>query len=263
MNDYQDLSIAIDDGVALLTMERPETRNVISDEPLVHELADACQALNRRTDVNAVVLTGRGTAFSAGGNIRKMADGEGMFGGSTDEIATGYRRGIQTLIRAVIGLEVPSIAAINGPAIGAGFDLALACDLRLCSRMARFGEVFVNLGLVPGDGGAWLLPRVVGHARASELAFTGRVFDADEALQLGVVLSVHEPDELAPAALDLARAIAAKPAVALRYTKRLLGRASASTFERALDEAADIQAILHGTTEHRAALERALDSRRS
>ena len=258
LGHYEDLSITIDEGIAVLTLNRPETRNVISDEPLVSELADACLALNRATDVRVVVLTGAGTAFSAGGNVRKMANREGMFAGTAAEIATAYRQGIQRLIQAVWGLEVPSIAAVNGPAIGAGFDLALACDLRIGSDSARFGETFVNLGLVPGDGGSWLLPRVVGRQRAAELAFTGRVVDATEALALGILLSIHRPDELLAAARELGRTMAAKPATAMRYTKRLIRLADQTGFGDLLDATADIQALLHGTPEHAHAVQQML-----
>jgi enoyl-CoA hydratase/carnithine racemase len=251
---YDALTVAVDDGVALVTMTRPDTRNVISDEPLVTELANACAVLNRDPQVRAVVLTGAGTAFSAGGNVHKMLAREGMFGGAPDEIATAYRDGIQRLIRAVWGLEMPSIAAVNGPAIGAGFDLALACDLRLASVTAKFGETFVTLGLVPGDGGSWLLPRVVGPQRAYELAFTGRIVAAEEAVALGIVLSVHAPDALLDAACTLARTIAAQPATAMRYTKRLIRHGAASGFEQLLEETADVQAMLHGTPEHLAAV---------
>jgi enoyl-CoA hydratase/carnithine racemase len=251
---YDALTVAVDDGVALVTMTRPETRNVISDEPLVTELADACAVVNHDPQVRAVVLTGAGTAFSAGGNVRKMLAREGMFGGTSDEIATAYRDGIQRLIRAVWGLEMPSIAAVNGPAIGAGFDLASACDLRLASETAKFGETFVTLGLVPGDGGSWLLPRVVGPQRAYELAFTGRIVGAEEAEKLGIVLSVHTADALLDAACALARTIAAQPATAMRYTKRLIRHGAASDFGQLLEETADVQAMLHGTTEHLAAV---------
>lgn len=258
--NFQDLSIDRIDHVAVITLERPETRNVISDEPLVHELVDACQLLGSDRGVHAVVLTGRGSAFSAGGNVRQMHERGGMFGGSTDAISTRYRAGIQRLIRAVFGLPVPSIAAVNGPAIGAGFDLALACDLRLASITARFGETFVNLGLIPGDGGSWLLPRSVGQQRAAELAFTGRIIDAHEAAALGVVLDVHQPDDLLPAAIELATTIASKPPIAMRYTKGLLRRATAASFDDVLDAAADAQAILHGTAEHRLAVENFVDA---
>jgi enoyl-CoA hydratase/carnithine racemase len=254
--ELKDVSVEVTDGVATVTLNRPESRNVISDAPLVDELPAVFGVLSADDAVRVIVLTGSGSAFSAGGNIRQMQEQGGIFAGSTDQIADGYRRGIQRLIRAVVGAEVPVIAAVNGPAIGAGFDLALACDLRLASTTARFGETFVNLGLIPGDGGSWLLPQVVGFQRACELAYTARIVDAAEALALGVVLSMHEPDDLMAAALDLARLIASKPATALRYTKRLLDRARTGTpFAQILDEAASVQAMLHGTPDHAAAVE--------
>jgi enoyl-CoA hydratase/carnithine racemase len=262
--DVSSISVTVDGGVATVTLERPDVRNVISDAPLVDELPLVCDWLNRTPDVRAVVLTGRGTAFSAGGNVRLMHERAGMFGGAPEEIAQAYRHGIQRLIRAVVAVEVPVVAAVNGPAIGAGFDLALACDLRLASTTAKFGETFVNLGLIPGDGGSWLLPPVVGWHRAAELAFTGRIVDAEEAARLGIVLSVHDGDDLLTAAHDLAATIAAKPAMAMRYTKRLLTRARAGApFDQVLDEAAVLQGTLHGTTEHHDAVSAMLDRRRT
>ena len=258
--ELRDLLVEIDAGVATVVLNRPDVRNVISDPPLVHELPLVLDTLGASDDVRVIVLTGAGSAFSAGGNVRQMHERAGSFAGPTEAIADGYRRGIQRLIRAVVGVEVPVIAAVNGPAIGAGFDLALACDLRLASRTARFGETFVRLGLIPGDGGSWLLPQAVGLQRASELAYTARLVDADEALALGLVLSLHEPDELLGAARELAGSIAAQPGTALRYTKRLLSRARNGTpFGEILDEAATLQAVLHGTAEHAAAVHAMVD----
>lgn len=252
---YLEVSTEInDDGVATITLDCPERRNVISDDPLMSELIEIATAMSSDPEVHVVVLTGAGSAFSAGGNIQKMLDREGMFGGTTADIVQGYRCGIQRLIRAVRDIEVPTIAAVNGAAIGAGFDLALACDLRVCSTTAKFGETFVNLGIVPGDGGSWLLPRAVGTQRAAELAFTGRVFGADEALELGVVLSVHASDELLAAAGVLAGTIAAKPSQAVRWTKRLMRQAEHATLTEVLDATGPLQAILHGTDEHLDAL---------
>jgi enoyl-CoA hydratase/carnithine racemase len=262
--ELHDVSVDVSGGVATVTLERPDARNVISDAPLVDELPAAFDALGADEAVRVIVLTGRGTAFSAGGNIRLMHEHGGQFAGAPEQIADGYRRGIQRLIRAVVGVEIPVIAAVNGPAIGAGCDLALACDLRLASTTARFGETFVNLGLIPGDGGSWLLPQVVGFQRAAELAYTGRILDAEEASAIGLILSVHEPEELMTAAHELARVIASKPATALRYTKRLLDRArSGAPFTQILDEAATLQAVLHGTTEHAQAVAAMLDRQRS
>jgi enoyl-CoA hydratase/carnithine racemase len=258
--ELSDLAVDIQDGLATVVLDRPDVRNVISDPPLVEELPVVFDILGARDDVRVIVLTGRGSAFSAGGNIQHMHDRTGSFAGSAESIADGYRRGIQRLIRAVVGVEIPVIAAVNGPAIGAGFDLALACDLRLASRTARFGETFVKLGLIPGDGGSWLLPQAVGFQRAAELAYTGRLVEADEALALGLVLSVHEPDELMGAAFELAQSIAGHPGTALRYTKRLLARARAGTgFADILEEASTLQAVLHGTPAHAAAVQAMVD----
>ncbi len=262
MSELRDVSLDVTDGVATVTLDRPDVRNVITDPPLVDELPQVCAAVSADPAVRVMILTGRGSAFSAGGNIRLMHERAATFAGSPEQIAAGYRSGVQRLIRAVAAVEVPLIAAVNGPAIGAGFDLALACDLRLASSTARFGETFVNLGLIPGDGGSWLLPRVVGAQRAAELTFTGRLIDAEEALTLGLVLAVHPPDRLGDAALELARTIAAKPPTAVRYAKRLLRRARSASFDELLDEAATLQAILHGTQEHRDAVAAMLERSR-
>ena len=141
--------------------------------------------LNCTDDVSVLVLTGDGSAFSSGGNVREMSERSGIFGGSIQQIQDQYRRGIQRIPLAMEAAEVPLIAAINGPAIGAGFDLACMCDLRIGSAAAVMGETFVNLGIIPGDGGAWFLQRLVGYQRAAELTLTGRLVSAQEALALG------------------------------------------------------------------------------
>lgn len=252
--EFSAIAVELQGGVATVMLDRPEHRNVVSDDPLMTELTRLALAVGDDAEVRAVVLIGRGPAFSAGGNIRKMLEGDGMFGGGPAAIVEGYRTGVQRLVRAVHGIPVPTIAAVNGPAIGAGFDLALACDLRLCSTAAKFGETFVNLGIVPGDGGSWFLSRAVGVQRAMELAFTGRVIGSDEALALGAVLSVHEPDQLLPAARAVADQIASKPATAMRWTKQLIRYAERASLDEVLDVTAPFQAILHGTPEHRDAL---------
>ena len=244
--------VEIDGAVAVVTLDRPATRNVISDQPLLDELVAACARLDADPGVRAVVLTGAGPAFSAGGNVRAMHAREGVFGRPPHELETWYRDGIQRLVRAVHGLRAVTVAAVNGPAIGAGFDLALACDLRLASTTARFGETFVDLGIIPGDGGAWFLPRAVGPQRAAELTYTARVIDAAEALEHGIVLAVHPPEALLAAAAELAGSIAAKPAPALRAAKALL-RGSEAPLGDVLDRSAALQALLHQTDEHREA----------
>jgi len=150
--------------------------------------------------------------------------------------------------------EIPVIAAVNGPAIGAGFDMANMCDIRIGSTNAQFGETFVNLGIVPGDGGAWFLQRLLGYQRAADLVFTGRIVKAEEAKALGLLLDVTTPDELMPRALEIARRIAAKPPLSVRYNKKLMKLAQRQHLEEHLDICAAYQAICHKTEDHAEAL---------
>ncbi|MCY1528738.1 Short-chain-enoyl-CoA hydratase [compost metagenome] len=163
---------------------------------------------------------------------------------------------------ALCNLEVPTIAAVNGPAIGAGCDLACMCDIRIAADEARFAESFVKLGLTPGDGGAWLLPRVVGMSRACEMAFTGRSVDAAQALGMGLVSQVVEQGALLPAALALAQEIAQHSGHALRLTKRLLREGQHTRLDTLLELSARFQALAHHTQEHATALDAFLDKPR-
>lgn len=239
------------EGVETWTLNRPETRNPISDVDMVDAITQAVDRVSGDLDCGAVVLTGAGSAFSAGGDVRAMRDREGMFGDPPALQRTGYQRGIQRLTRTLVGCDVPVIAAVNGPAIGAGFDLALMCDLRVASTEASFAASFVRLGLIPGDGGAWLLPRVVGHARAVELALTGRRIDASTAAQWGVVSTVVEPDQVLKAAEMLATDIAALPRTAVRMTKSLLRRSGDLGLADTLELSSALQPLCHATLEHR------------
>ena len=204
------------------TINLPEARNPISGDAVIDRLVELVETANADYDTRVVILTGAGSAFSAGGNVKDMADRGGMFGGSPHRLREGYRRGIQRLPRAIYHCEVPIIAAVNGPAVGAGCDLAAMCDMRIASTKAFFAESFVKLGIIPGDGGAWLLPRAVGAARAAEMAFTGEPIDAAKALDWGLVSQVTEPEELLSAAHALAARVAANPPQVLRMTKKLL-----------------------------------------
>ncbi len=199
------------------------------------------------------MITGAGDAFSAGGDVKQMADRTGMFSGEPYDLGEGYRKTIQQLTRALVNTDLVTIAAVNGPAVGAGFDIALACDLRLGSPTARFAHTFIDLGILPGDGGAWLLTRVVGGQRAAELAFTARMIDATTAVEYGILLSVE--NDVLSAADALADSIAARPAHSLRMTKRLLRHARTADLEIFLDLTAAMQAIAHTTDNHRQAVD--------
>jgi enoyl-CoA hydratase/carnithine racemase len=246
--------------VVTLTMSQPEQRNPLTGNTAVVELLAAVDRISADGSVRAVVLTGEGPAFSAGGDIRKMreqsfGDVDGM------RIREDYRTGIQRLPLALFNLEVPVIAAVNGPAVGAGLDLACMCDLRIASEKARFAESFVKMGIVPGDGGAWLLPRVVGLSRAAELSFTGRMIDADTALAWNLVSQVVPHDELPAAADRLADEIAANPPQVTRMTKRLIREGMHMSLASLLDLSAAYQALAHQTVDHREAVSAFLDKR--
>jgi len=174
------LCVERDGPIVTMTLSRPDERNAISTPQDIEEIRAFCASMQSDPSVKAVIVTGAGSAFCAGGNVKDMRDRRGIFAGSPYDLRNRYRLGIQQIPLALYELEVPTIAAINGPAIGAGLDLACMCDVRIASDSAVFAESFVKLGIVPGDGGAWLLPRIVGNARASLLTLTGaRHRDAD------------------------------------------------------------------------------------
>lgn len=251
-----------DGTVVTITLNLPEARNPISDNAMVDALVDALQEADGDPSVRAVILTGAGSAFSSGGDLSKMKPGLGLRGEQPVTTVRNYRDGIQRLPLAFQQLEVPVIAAVNGPAVGAGCDLACMCDIRIASQTARFAESFVRVGLVPGDGGAWLLPRVIGWPRATELALTGRMIDAAAALDWGLVTKVVEPDELMPAARELAGEIAANPPRAVRLTKRLLREAQGASLGTVLNLSAALQAVVHETRDHEEAVDAFLERRK-
>jgi len=254
--------LSVEDRIATVTMNRPAVRNALTGTGVLEGLLAALDTIKDDPALSVLVLTGAGSAFSAGGNLKDMLAGEGIFEGSPRRIAESYRTSVLRLMRTVASLDLVTIAAINGPAIGGGCDLALVCDLRLASRATCLGQPAVDLGLVPGDGGAWILPRIVGWQRAAELIFTGRLVEADEALALGLVLELTDADLLMERVDDLAHTIATKPPHAVRLTKRLLRHARSTEFDAFLDMTAAFQAIAHHTQEHRKAVEAIMDDRR-
>lgn len=235
-------------AVAVLTLARPEIRNALTGPDMVAEVAGVLTTPPE--GVRVLVITGEGTAFSAGGNLDEMAERSGMFSGSPSEIADAYRSTIQRLTRALAATDLITIAAVNGPAVGAGFDLALGCDLRIGSAEAWFAHTFVELGIIPGDGGAWLLPRVVGWQRATELSLTARRVPADEAADLDILLEVVEGPRLHDRANALAEEIAAKPAHSVRLTKQLLRNARTMDLDGFLDYTAAVQGMSHSEPAH-------------
>ncbi len=249
------------DGIAQVTLNRPDLRNPITDRDMIDALEETLLALDADIETRVIILTGAGSAFSTGGNLHKMATGGDLVDSLPAETRRNYRHGIQRLPLLFEQLEVPVIAAVNGPAIGAGCDLACMCDIRIASERASFAESFVKLGLISGDGGAWLLPRIVGFSRASEMALTGDALDAAEALAAGLVSRVVAPESLLDEARTLARRIAANPTHAVRMTRRLLRQGQQSSLAALLDMAASMQALAHATEDFEEARQAFLEKR--
>lgn len=247
------LTIKRDGGIWTVTMNQPETRNALTGNTAVEEFVQLCNAVRTDASVKVVVLTGAGPIFSSGGNVKDMQRFlEDAL--TPDLIREEYRNGIQRIPNALYQLDVPVICAVNGPAIGAGLDLACMCDIRIASESATFAESFVRVGIVPGDGGAWLLPRAVGMAKAAEMAFTGEAINAQEALACGLVSRVLAAEDLLPTAKFLAQKIAANPGAVMRMTKRLLREGQNSSLASLLEISAGYQAIAHKTADHREAV---------
>lgn len=247
--------------VAILTLNRPEAMNPLGRPGDGDEFKSVCEELNRDASLRCVVLTGAGKAFSAGGDVKAMKERSGPFAGSAMELREMYRRNIHAIVRAVFGLDMPVVAAVNGPAIGLGCDVACLADIRIASDKAVFGATFLKLGLVPGDGGAWVLPRVIGQSRANELLFTAKTIDAPTAAQWGLVSRVVPHETLMDEALALAGTVAAQPQHALRLTKSLLRQAQTASLDAVLELSAASQALSHLTEDHLEGVNALLDKR--
>jgi enoyl-CoA hydratase/carnithine racemase len=257
---YTDLRYEKEGPVATVVLDRTDARNAYSTA-MIDSFVAALDSAEADPEVRVVILTGAGKAFHAGGDLKQMRDGAGMFAGGPVALRRQYVEGIQRVPRRLAQLDKPIIAAINGAAIGAGLDLACMCDLRVLARGAPLGSTFVKVGLVPGDGGAYFLARTVGFPRALELVLTGRLVEAEEALAIGLVHRVVEPADLLPTARELALSIAANAPLAVRMTKRAAYRSWDLDVDTALELAATFQGMVQNTADHREAVQAILEKR--
>jgi len=241
-------------NVVTLTIDRPESRNSLGEEGDGEAFAQACAQLNADRDVRCAILTGAGPAFSAGGNVKAMRERAGAFAGAGVHIRERYRNGIHRIVRSVWGIEVPLIAAVNGAAIGLGNDVACLADMRIAADNAIFGATFLKIGLVPGDGGSWILPRVIGQARAAELFFTADTIDAATAQSWGLVSKVVPAASLMDEARALAARICRQPPDVLRMTKKLMREGMGVSFDTIMEMSASYQALAHTTEDHKEAV---------
>ncbi|KAA9166487.1 enoyl-CoA hydratase [Amycolatopsis acidicola] len=242
------LTYTVEDGIGTILLNRPDRKNAFT-LAMLDEWAAALRSARTDPEVRVVLVTGAGGAFCSGVDLDDFGEITSTLG--RRQVLT---QRVHRVAAAALELEKPLIAAVDGVAVGAGMDMALACDIRLASDRARFSEAYVRVGLIPGDGGAHLLPRIVGQARALELLWTGRFVDAREALGLGLVLSVHTAEELAAEAARLCRRLADGPPLAIQAIKRLVRQGEHTDFRTSLSMVAAEQAVIQSTKDSAEAL---------
>lgn len=261
MNNYNELLVTENNHILTVTLNRPDIHNAMSHTGMVEEIERVCNYANTNSNIRAMIITGAGKSFCAGGNIKDMLNKSDMFAGEPSSVENNYKQGIQRIPKALWNVEIPVIAAINGAAVGAGCDLSMMCDIRLASSKARFAESFVKLGIIPGDGGAWFLPRVIGMAKASQMALTGEMIDAHKAYEWGMISEILAPEELLDKANEIAQQIAQNPPLAVRATKQLLRQSENIELNEMLDKCASVQSHLHQTEDHIEAVKALLEKR--
>lgn len=254
---FETIEFAVEQGVATLTLNRPERMN--SFTLAMHaEVAAALDQVHRDEAIRCLLLTGKGRGFCAGQDLgeRKTAPG-----GEPPDLGESLERRYNPLVRRLRGLELPVICAVNGVAAGAGANLALACDIVLAARSASFIQPFCRLGLIPDAGGTWLLPRLVGHARALGLTLLGDRLDAARAEQWGLIWRCLDDEQLMPEALALARHLATQPTRGLALIKRALNASLGQTLEQQLDLERDLQRLAGRSADYREGVDAFLEKR--
>jgi enoyl-CoA hydratase/carnithine racemase len=229
MSDYADLLYDVSGGIATITLNRPDRMNAISG-PMLASFSRALRDSDADTNVRVIVITGAGRGFCAGLDLKDLTAGTGIGSGN----GTGLQAKFDLANSPPVVLHTtdkPVICALNGPAAGYGMDLALGCDIRIASTQAKLAAIFAKRGILPESGGTWLLPRLVGWAKAAEIAFRGQVIPAQEALDLGLVNRVVEPDQLVSTVREWAEEIAGNAPLAVQATKRMMRLGLEETFE--------------------------------
>ncbi|MDB9772607.1 enoyl-CoA hydratase-related protein [Alphaproteobacteria bacterium] len=250
-----------DHRVVTITLNRPDTRNALSGD-LIDGLINALEKANRDKNVGCVILTGAGKSFSSGGNLQEIKNMTTKDNMSQSQLEDWYRFGIQKIPLTMNAIDVPIVAAVNGHAIGAGNDLCTMCDIRIAGEDAKFSESFLRIGIIPGDGGSWFLPKIIGLSRAAEMILTCDVLDAEKALNWGLVSQIVKNEELIIQAKKIANKIASQPPEATRRAKRLLRMSQNVSLDNALEMAASQQSILQMMDDHREALDALIEKRK-
>ena len=247
--DYKTITVKKEEHITILTLNRPETLNAMNEE-LMGEFIKALDEIERDEDVRVLVITGAGKAFCAGGDIK---GGAGILRGKTEASLETKQtmRMAYGVIAKLQHMPMPTIAMVNGDAVGGGWDLALACDMRIGSEQARFSVAFTRLALIPGTGGTWLMPRIMGLSKAAEYLFTGNFLESKEAERIGVLNRVVPVEELEKETMTLAKQIAEKSPLVIREDKTLLYKGLEVDFDSALEMAASVAPLCLGSLAHK------------
>lgn len=258
-NVLSHLQFEVKNNVAFINLNRPKSLNAFSLE-MINNWIESLKKIRDEDDIHVGILTGNGKAFCAGGDVKSMKEGKGFMNQSTEEIdfystpsntKDSLWKHIQKIPLLMEEIDKPMIAAINGAAIGAGLDMALMCDYRICSDKAKLGEGYINAGIVPGDGGGYYLPRVVGIDKALELLWTGEIITAKESLDIGLVSRVVKQEDLYKETVNFAEQLAKSPQLSLRMTKRLVYESLSMSLKQSLDMASSFMGITVHHQEHK------------
>jgi enoyl-CoA hydratase len=252
---YSTIVYSAQEHIASITLNRPEADNII-DQQLAQELKEACREINRDDGVYVVIITGAGDGVFCGGS-----ELERSIQASSTSVRAGDLGAKYSVAASIAGIDRPVIAAINGDALGQGLELALACDIRVAARKAKFGFPQVALGLMPVDGGTQRLPRIVGKGKALELIFTAETISAKEAFEIGLVSKVVTGKELAAEVQTLAQTMVSKAPIALRYIKEAVNKGLDLTVDQGLRLEADLYFLLHTTADRTEGIRAFLEKR--
>ncbi len=251
---FHDLIVELNESILWITLNRPDASNAYS-EKMIESFVSVLKQADKDKEVRVIVITGAGKHFCAGGDIKAMKNKSGMFAGESNELRELYQNGIQQIPLTISQLKKPVIAMVNGAAVGAGCDLAAMCDMRIASQEASFAETFAKVGLVPGDGGAFFMTRIIGFAKAMEMFLTCQTISAEEALKIGLVSKVVELKDLKNEVEKLAKHLSSLPPIALQMTKRAVIHSYKSDLISHLELMAAYQGITQRSSDHFKAIE--------
>lgn len=261
LNQFEDVLVEQKKNSLWITLNRPDASNAYSSS-MVKNLVEILHHADVDNSIRAIVITGAGKSFCAGGDVKAMRGKSGMFAGESNQLREAYQNGIQQIPQTISNLKTPIIAMVNGPAVGAGCDLAAMCDLRVASDEALFAETFAKVGLVPGDGGAFFLTRLIGFGKAMEMFLTCRSYNALEAKEMGLVNEVVLPNQLRSKTEELVEQIISLPPIALQMTKRALYHSYKNDLNSHLELMAAFQGITQRSSDHFKALDAMIEKKK-